>query len=365
MQGVPQEHPPIDPSLFGQYAQQPMPAQPYVQPGQPFYADMTGLGPVYAQPVVFEPQSLPDSVGLEQLFPMYENGQQSAEEELIQQWVVMEEMEEANGDAALTWLQDPDAAASDWANLSSDTQEQFFHDLDLSHAMAVQLVPGIGNGMTPFNFSTDGLMPDQAQPTVDYSAGYLNMPFFTDQGIDQTLLEPSPQMESGPFLSVQQPLSPDPRDITPRQSHFAHNMLNTVDGVEFGHPITRIASSSSLNQNPMLQSRYVSASAFPDTPLSVDPSGLGGDRQTNYTPGGLEWQNDSETGVDLDGSQIKSGRTSPTKLDMPLSPLDEDNLSFTPSSVGSPTKPGAGAGAGPGAPKGNNRRARSVASSFT
>lgn len=116
---------PIDPALYGQYAEQQMPPpqlqhpQPqYVQPRQPFYADMTGLGPVYAQPVVFEPQSVPDSMTLESLYPAYDATAETPEDRLIQQWVVMEEMEDEPGEGSSAWPQDPETTASDWANLS-------------------------------------------------------------------------------------------------------------------------------------------------------------------------------------------------------------------------------------------------------
>lgn len=255
------------------------------------------------------------------------------------------------------------------ADSVGDTQEQFFQDLDLSHAMAVQLVPEIG--MTPFDFTNEGYMTDALQPTIDYDAGYLNMPFYTQQ----PSLQPSPQLESGPFLSVQQPMSPDPRDITPRQSHFAQNMVNTLDDTSGAVDFSRVASTS--NNNPVMTSRYVSASAFPDTPLSVDPSGLGGlDRRISYAAGDLEWQNDTDTDTDTDTDyeavshshhsndevNVKSERPSPTKLDLPLSPSEtndfEPGSSTTSSSASSPSKPGV--------PRvGAGRRARSVASSFT
>lgn len=74
------------------------------------------MGPVYAQPVTFEPQPLPmESGGLDSLYPQFDFNNIDSEEQLIQQWVVMEETGNNAGNES---TMDPDMAASAWANLS-------------------------------------------------------------------------------------------------------------------------------------------------------------------------------------------------------------------------------------------------------
>lgn len=253
--------------------------------------------------------------------------------------------------------------------------------------MAVELVPEIG--MTPhLQYPAQGYMADTLQPTVDYSAGYLDMPYYTTQPTPGPYPGTEAEYDSGPFLSVQQPMSPDPNAITPRQSHFAQNTSPNLDyessssGAGSGAGTGAgdgPSSSTGLAHSQPLTSRYVSASAFPDTPLSVDPSGLGGlDRRISYAnAGGLDWHSAHDSVPDHDHDRedededegdevsrvIKMELPSPSKPDMPLSPSS------------APSHPGSAEGAGGSsfsaasspvkspAPR-PGRRARSVASAF-
>lgn len=244
--------------------------------------------------------------------------------------------------------------------------------------MAVQILPDLN--MTPFDFSNDEYMVDPLQPSIDYGGGYLNMPFYIQQpqpqsgdneyndNTDQSQSQNQGQGNGGPFLSVQQPASPDMNAITPRRAHFAHHTSDSnlnVPLYEDDNQSQRAVSNSNSNSNGKVNLRYVSASAFPDTPLSVDPSGLGGlDRRISYANANsarLDWPDDvddSNGNGEQDGV-IKAELSSPTKtnngLAIPLSPLSPSNLAPTEASspkIKSPVpRPG--------------RRARSVASAFT
>ena len=79
------------------------------------------MGPVYAQPVAFEPQPLPTDLqfDLSSMDPgqTFDLGNFDNEEQLIQQWVVMEE----TGTGVENSLVDPELAASSWANMSSES----------------------------------------------------------------------------------------------------------------------------------------------------------------------------------------------------------------------------------------------------
>lgn len=248
-----------------------------------------------------------------------------------------------------------------------ESQEQVFLDLDLSQTMAVQILPDLN--MTPLEFN-DGYMTDQLLPTVDYGDGYLNMPFYIQQpdrisgtGQDLTI----GQSTGGPFLSVQQPASPDLNAITPRQAHFAHHTPNLNlplyhNDDEDGGDLQGQGYSSLSNENGSglgpVNSRYVSGSAFPDTPLSVDPSGLGGlDRRISYANNAntrLDWPDDVDDEIKNEptGSPMKSSLGG-----MPFTPLSPSNQppdgSRSPGThIKSPVpRPG--------------RRARSVASAYT
>jgi hypothetical protein len=243
--------------------------------------------------------------------------------------------------------------------------------------MAVQILPNLN--MTPFDFSHDGYMADALQPSVDYGSGYLNMPFYIQQpDYEYTAGHHinGDASSGGPFLSVQQPASPDMNSITPRQAHFAHHTpnLNTVLYNNEDEAQSQRHTSSSYgigngngngNEHSLINSRYVSGSAFPDTPLSVDPSGLGSlDRRISYANNArLDWPDDvddqdqdSGNGAGNGGiTETKVEKTSPTKQTLPLSPLSPSNqhpVSASSPAIKSPIpRPG--------------RRARSVASAFT
>lgn len=204
-----------------------------------------------------------------------------------------------------------------------------------------------------------------AQPTVDYNSGYIAYPYpSADAG-------PSRTSDPGPFLSMAQPPWPEPNASTPRQSAFARSQSNTYASIpEHDTPIL---------DAPHMASRYVSSSAFPDTPLSVDPSGLGGnDRHVSYANAFL-----NESGGDDDNeshwhesvgtpaceeskaSEPTTPAASPAKqtpyavnLDLPLSPLSPSNSHGNTAALDSPSPQ---KGAGP--PRGQ-RRARTVAGSF-
>lgn len=223
--------------------------------------------------------------------------------------------------------------------------------------MAVQLVPELDMSLIS-PYPMDGsYMPDPLHPMVDYDAGYLSMPYYTTEEVAPT---PPPNgsanlSESGPFLSVQQPMSPDPNATTPRQSTFAHNAINTTNTGQSLNTTPSIDAGSVFDQAPA--PRFVSASAFPDTPLSVDPSGLGGlDRRISYANAGLDWCDDNANEAQAQGNDqdsVKLEHPSPVKLDIPTSPSPH---SQSRSNASSPTK-------SPHPPRGA-RRARSVAAAF-
>lgn len=196
------------------------------------------------------------------------------------------------------------------------------------------------------------------QPTVDYSTGYIAYPYQT--------AGPLQAPDSGPFLSMAQPPSPDPNATTPRQATFARSHSNTYDVIP-----------NDASTAPQMATRYVSSSAFPDTPLSVDPSGLGGnDRQVSYANAYLHENHEGDTESLWDGSvsspiyEPASEPTTPAASlakqtpqvanpEMPLSPIspsDSHLVTAAPLHSPSPRKD-----AGP--PRGQ-RRARTVAGSF-
>jgi hypothetical protein len=350
-----------------------------------FYTDINGYGQAYAQPVIFEPQDLPVNFALDTLLQDYQGPDP---DELIATWVQIEE--ENSGEAGqgdYSWQQDPNLVASSWgemsgkSNLSStpgilliitgDNQQQYFDELDLSLPMAVDFAPYL----TESNLYPAGAYHVD-QPTVDYNTGYLSYSYQTPGA------GPSRNADPGPFLSMAQPPSPDPNATTPRQSTFARNSSNTFDPnpeVDENHQ----SSTPSMERVPRMSMRYVSSSAFPDTPLSVDPSGLGGnDRRVSYananpygaddgtgseseTGAGARWSREADPSS-ADSQAVKTPilALSPSVVprivpaEMPLSPIspvnsqDHDSINSP-----SPQKPGAG-------PPRGQRRARTVAGSF-
>jgi hypothetical protein len=227
--------------------------------------------------------------------------------------------------------------------------------------MAAHLTPSLYSGAGAGSGSMD------QTPTIDYGTGYMTYPYYS-----------LPQQSEGPLLYTPQESSSDL--TTPRQATFARNSSNTFlhPGYE-SDPQERRVSTSSTTQ----PTRSVSYSAFPETPLSVDPSGLGGDRRISYSIAGLdnyEWaepslgssddqsqsQSQSQTEekgtnglVDPTVSIMKLQFSSPVKsapVDMPLSPISPvDNIPNPVSEPSSPQKSG---------PPRGQRRARTVAGSF-
>jgi hypothetical protein len=342
----------------------------YSQPEGAFYYDINGTGPAYAVPVVYEPQGLPDGQSLDDLALDFTGSL----EDLVEQWVTLEE-DTTEGDDGWT-MQAPDLAVSSWDNLArefslhvtwnkadkiADAQEQIFADLDLSHTMAVHLTPDLANHEVYNMYSHD------QTPLIDYSTGYMTYPIYDDN-----------IQESGPFLYMPQPTSPNPDATTPRQSTFNRSSSNIY------HPEGQEDSSDrrvSTNNNNSGPTRYVSSSAFPETPLSVDPRGLGSgsNRQASYANAGLDeydWADplpDDNQDRDQGGEREEEKSNQAKLLSIPVPPPLEMNLPLSPISPidsniqievpapiienASPQKPGAG-------PPRGQRRARTVAGSF-
>ena len=104
------------------------PAGPsYSVPGEPFYYDVNGTGAAYALPVTFEPYILPDGQSLDDLSLEYSGNV----EDLVEQWVTLEEdTGETSGDGGWT-MQAPDLAVSDWDNLARMSSSLFIRLLDI------------------------------------------------------------------------------------------------------------------------------------------------------------------------------------------------------------------------------------------
>nr|XP_018267335.1 uncharacterized protein I303_01321 [Kwoniella dejecticola CBS 10117]OBR89493.1 hypothetical protein I303_01321 [Kwoniella dejecticola CBS 10117] len=141
--------------------------------------------------------------------------------------------------------------------------------------MFVSVIPEDGNVDPSIPFFTPG-----------YDA---NLPYLPMEAAIDPALYASTFDEQGPFLSAQQPMSPTESwsaGPTPREATF-------LRAAQAQNEQNRIASSSSEGTVRAVSSnqavpRYVSASAYPLTPLSQDPSALPGsggivDRNTSYT----------------------------------------------------------------------------------
>lgn len=208
--------------------------------------------------------------------------------------------------------------------------------------MAVHLTPDLAN---PELYAMYNNLPINETPLIDYSTGYMSYPIY------ETNPNPTSSQE-GPFLYMPQDISPDP--TTPRQATFARNPSNIYLPTEEERRV------SNTNQVP---TRYVSSSQFPDTPLSVDPSGLGGDRRASYANHGLDnydWANRSDDDDDDEEEEVvpkqKLEVPSPTKP--PLSPISDIDSNIQPLDVPVSVSPQKG-----GTPRGQ-RRARTVAGSY-
>jgi len=226
--------------------------------------------------------------------------------------------------------------------------------------MAVHLTPDLGN---PNLYPMYNNLPLDQTPMIDYSSGYMSYPIYEPA----TPLS-NPNQESGPFLYMPQPPSPDP--TTPRASTFARNPSNIYNP---GADEDRRVSNSSTSTSAQIPARYVSNSQFPETPLSVDPRGLG-NRRTSYVNAAADeeelddydWaaqeesdqeEKEKEEVVAVKKLEVPNTLTSPTKPPLsPISPLDSNiqPVLDVPVSV-SPQK---------GPPRGQ-RRARTVAGSYS
>jgi hypothetical protein len=233
--------------------------------------------------------------------------------------------------------------------------------------MAVHLTPDLANHEVYNMYSHD------QTPLIDYSTGYMSYPIY-DNNIQ----------ESGPFLYMPQPTSPNPDATTPRQSTFNRSSSNIYHPEGHEDSGDRRVSTSNNNSGP---TRYVSSSAFPETPLSVDPRGLGSgsNRQASYANAGLDeydWADplpdrddnqDQDQGQGGEGEEEKPNQAKllsipvPPPLEMnlplplsPISPIDSNIQIEVPAPIvenTSPQKQGAG-------PQRGQRRARTVAGSF-
>jgi hypothetical protein len=215
--------------------------------------------------------------------------------------------------------------------------------------MAVHLAPNLAN---PELYAMYDNLPADHTPVIDYSSGYMSYPIY-----ETSTPNPNPSQE-GPFLYMPQDISPDP--TTPRQATFARNPSN-IYLPNSSEEERRVSTS----QGP---TRYVSSSQFPETPLSVDPSGLGGDRRASYANDGLDaydWANRSDDDDDdNDEEEEKVVVCEPKKLEIPsptkppLSPISDIDSNIQPLDVPvsvSPTK---------GVPPRGQRRARTVAAAY-
>jgi len=204
--------------------------------------------------------------------------------------------------------------------------------------MAVHLTPNLENPL----YAMYNNLPADHTPMVDYSSGYMSYPIY----------ETSTPSQEGPFLYMPQDISPDP--TTPRQATFARNPSNIYQPTTSDEE-RRV----STTQGP---TRYVSSSQFPETPLSVDPSGLG-DRRASYANDGLDaydWANRSDDDDEEEEEEVvtikKLEVPSPTKP--PLSPISDIDSNIQPLDVPVSVSPQKGV------PPRGQRRARTVAGSY-
>jgi hypothetical protein len=219
-----------------------------------------------------------------------------------------------------------------------------FADLDLSLPMAVNLTPDLANSELYAMYNN---LPADHTPMIDYSSGYMSYPIY----------ETSTPSQEGPFLYMPQDISPD--STTPRQATFARNSSNIYQPTSSDEE-RRV----STTQGP---TRYVSSSQFPETPLSVDPSGLGGDRRASYANHGLDaydWANRSDD--ENEEKEEEEEVVTSTKLEVPsptkppLSPISDIDSNIQPLDVPVSVSPQKG---GTGPPRGQ-RRARTVGGSY-
>jgi hypothetical protein len=192
----------------------------------------------------------------------------------------------------------------------------------------------------------------------DYSSGYMSYPIYETT----TASGSASASESGPFLYMP-PTASSPDPTTPRQATFARNPSNIFQPSEDDQN-RRV---STAKQVP---TRYVSSSQFPETPLSVDPSGLGGRRASYIEGDGLDaydWANRSDEEDEDEEAVVPTMTTTTTttaKLEIPsptkppLSPISDIDSNIQPLDVPVSVSPQK---AGP--PRGQ-RRARTVAGSY-
>nr|XP_019015126.1 uncharacterized protein I206_01214 [Kwoniella pini CBS 10737]OCF53907.1 hypothetical protein I206_01214 [Kwoniella pini CBS 10737] len=141
--------------------------------------------------------------------------------------------------------------------------------------MYVSVIPEDGNIDPSIPFFT---------PAYDANLPYLPMEAGIDPALYGTAFE-----EQGPFLSTQQPMSPTeswsagptPREATFLRAAQAQNEQNRIASNSSDGTVRTVSSNQPIP-------RYVSASAYPLTPLSQDPSSLPGtggivDRNTSYS----------------------------------------------------------------------------------
>lgn len=85
---------------------------------------MSGAGPAYALPVVYEPQILPDGQSLDDVAEYSGNL-----EDLVEQWVTLVEDNGEDTDNMGEWtMQAPDVAVSGWDNLARMSLSPLFID---------------------------------------------------------------------------------------------------------------------------------------------------------------------------------------------------------------------------------------------
>jgi len=204
--------------------------------------------------------------------------------------------------------------------------------------MALHLTPDLANPL----FAMYNNLPADHTPMIDYSSGYISYPIYE-----------TTSSQEGPFLYMPQDMSPDP--TTPRQATFARNPSNIYQPTP-SEEEQRVSTS-----NTQVPTRYVSSSQFPETPLSVDPSGLGGDRRASYANDSLddyEWANRSDDEDDEEEEVATTKKLevpSPTKP--PLSPISDIDSNIQPLDVPVSVSPQKGV------PPRGQRRARTVAGS--
>ena len=206
--------------------------------------------------------------------------------------------------------------------------------------MALHLTPDLANPL----FAMYNNLPADHTPMIDYSSGYISYPIY----------ETTPSQE-GPFLYMPQDISPDL--TTPRQATFARNPSNIYQ------PTTSQEERRVSTSTTQVPTRYVSSSQFPETPLSVDPSGLGGVRRASYANDSLddyEWANRSDDDDDEEEGDVAATKKleipSPTKT--PLSPISDIDSNIQPLDVPVSVSPQKAV------PPRGQRRARTVAGSY-